>query len=91
MKNRLLLTGAVTLSIISSFLFGYLVAWFERVDVEKPSIRIIPDVNERVPTVDFEKVGGGKVYGKVGEKYVRLRYKGEVVVSSKDGKFVIGE
>lgn len=74
-------------SITASFFFGYFIFRYEKITENRPEIKVVPEINPKVCTVDIERISGGAVRGKVGEKQVRLRYMGNVVFSDDSGEF----
>lgn len=74
-------------SITASFFFGYFIFRFELIESARPDIKVVPEINPKVCTVDIDAVHGGIISGKIGEKKVRLRYLGGIIPVDSDGKF----
>lgn len=74
-------------SITLSFFFGYFIFRYEKVAENRQEIKVVPEINPKVCTVDIERISGGVVRGKFGEKQVRLRYLGNVIFPGDSGEF----
>jgi len=86
-RKEYLLSLLVIASITLSFFFGYFVFRLEEVKRCNEPVKVIPEINPKVCTVDLEIVGGKFLSGKVGEKQVRLRFLDEVLLLGNGGEF----
>lgn len=77
------------ISIIAYGLLGYAIGRDVQSEISAPEIKFIPDINPGVCSVDIDAIDNYALRGHIGEKYVRLRYKGKILIPDKTGKFTI--
>lgn len=68
---------------------GYAIGRNVQSGISAPGIQFIPDINPGVCAIDIDEIGNYVLRGHVGEKYVRLRYKGKILIPDKSGGFAI--
>lgn len=80
-----------TLSIIAYGVLGYAIGRNVqlRITQNQESIKFIPDINQEVCAIDIDEITNSEVKGRVGEKHVRIRYKGKVIVPNSKRRFEI--
>jgi len=52
-------------------------------------MKFIPDINPGVCSVDIDGIQNGVIRGHIGEKHVRIRYRGKVIITDNSGRFLI--
>lgn len=75
------------------FLFFFLLGRFSysyQIMKNRPEIEAIPEINQKVPVIDIEEFCGA-IKGRVGDKKVRIRYKGQLVEVLENGEFEVEE
>lgn len=87
--QRAALIAIFIISIIAYGLVGYAIGRHARIAANVPEIKFIPDINPGVCAVDIDEASDYALRGHIGKKYVRIRYKGRIIVPDKSGKFTI--
>lgn len=77
------------ISIIAYGLLGYAIGRNTAFNGIASEMKFIPDINPGVCSVDVDGIQNGVIRGHIGEKHVRLRYRGKVVVTDDSGGFLI--
>ena len=88
-SDQILTIIAFIISITISFFFGYFSFRYEKVQAEKTPIEFIPEINQKVPTIDLDDISNGTVYGQIGEKKIRVRFKDSTIIPDEEGNFEI--
>lgn len=70
-------------------MLGYIIGRHVLLNANAPEIKFIPDINPGVCAIDIDEISDFALIGRIGEKYVRIRYKGKIVIPDKSGKFAV--
>ena len=77
------------ISIITYGLLGYAIGRNAVFYSAAPEMKFVPDINPGVCSIDIDEIQNGVIHGHIGEKHVRVRYRGKVVVTDGSGGFLI--
>ncbi|MFA6550452.1 MAG: hypothetical protein WCT36_03810 [Candidatus Gracilibacteria bacterium] len=88
-SNFVTLAVICVLSIAIFMFFGYSIGRYVQMDAMRGGIEFIPDINLGVCAVDINEITDYELRGSVGEKHVRVRYKGKVVIPDVTRNFMI--
>jgi|GEM_PF-6655662 len=77
------------ISIIAYGLLGYAIGRNSAFYNSASEMKFIPDINPGVCSVDIDGIQNGVIRGHIGEKHVRIRYRGKVIITDNSGRFLI--
>lgn len=76
--------AAICVLSITAFVFlGYSIGRYVQMIEAQNDVEFVPDVNPEVCSVDIDEINEFELRGHIGEKHVRIRYGGNVVMPDK--------